>query len=57
MYIVKLEIGYSEAEFWFKDINDASKFMDVVIKSKKDDEDKVKVRLEYGKREEEIDGE
>jgi hypothetical protein len=57
MYIVILEIGYSTAEFWFKNINDASKFMDVVIKSKKDEEDKVKVRLEYEKREEEIDGE
>jgi hypothetical protein len=57
MYIVILEIGYSTAEFWFKDINNASKFMDVVIKSKKDEEDKVKVRLEYEKREDEIDGE
>ena len=57
MYIVKLEIGYSEVEFWFKDINDASKFMDVAIRSKKDGEDKVKVMLEYEKRKEEIDGE
>lgn len=57
MYIVKLEIGYYEAEFWFKDINDASKFMDVAIRSKKDEEDKVKVRLEYEKKEEEIDAE
>ena len=57
MYIVKLEIGYSEAEFEFDNINDASRFMDVAIKSKKDDEDKVKVILEYEKRKEEIDGE
>lgn len=57
MYIVKLEVGYSEVEFWFKDINDASKFMDVAIRSKKDGEDKVKVMLEYEKREEEIDAE
>ena len=57
MYIVKLEIGYSEVEFWFKDINDASQFMDVTIRSKKDGEDKVKVMLEYKKREEEIDAE
>lgn len=56
MYIVKLEIGYSEAEFWFEDINDASQFMDVAIRSKKDDEDRVKVMLEYEKRKEEIDG-
>lgn len=57
MYIVKLEIGYSEAEFEFDNIYDASQFMDVAIKSKKDDEDKVKVILEYEKRKEEIDGE
>ena len=57
MYIVKLEIGYSEVEFWSKDINDASQFMDVAIRSKKDGEDKVKVMLEYKKREEEIDAE
>ena len=57
MYIVKLEIGYSEVEFEFNNILDASQFMDVVIRSKKDDEDKVKVMLEYEKREEEIDAE
>ena len=57
MYIVKLEIGYSEVEFEFNNINDASKFMDIAIRSKKDDEDRVKVMLEYGKRKEEIDGE
>lgn len=57
MYIVKLEIGYNMAEFEFNDINDASQFMDVAIRSKKDDEDRVKVMLEYEKREEEIDGE
>lgn len=57
MYIVKLEIGYSEVEFEFNNINDASQFMDVAIRSKKDGEDKVKVMLEYKKREEEIDAE
>lgn len=57
MYIVKLEIGYSEVEFEFDNINDASQFMDVAIRSKKDGEDKVKVMLEYKKREEEIDAE
>lgn len=57
MYIVKLEIGYSEVEFEFDNINDASQFMDVAIRSKKDDEDRVKVMLEFEKREEEIDGE
>lgn len=57
MYIVKLEIGYSEVEFEFDNINDASQFMDIAIRSKKDGEDKVKVMLEYKKREEEIDAE
>lgn len=57
MYIVKLEIGYNMAKFEFNNINDASQFMDVAIRSKKDGEDKVKVMLEYEKREEEIDAE
>ena len=57
MYIVKLEIGYSETEFEFNNINDASQFMDVAIRSKKDGEEKGKVMLEYKKREEEIDAE